>query len=447
MKTKFVKKIKHLFSKRKARVFVMFWLFFLAMAIFWILKPIKKGIFISHFRINEIDFWGTSLGGAEAEQLAKLTVVFVALAVAVLLKAATRYFSFQNIFLLTTVSAAAGITFFASEISGGDGWSAWALYVFGDVQNSLVIVLLWSLLHNTFRWREAKGVLGFVGLGSVAGGLCGTLFIQQTLPLLGRETVIALCAVLMLFIAMLGYKYSRDFNFKEKTLVKASPGKNNLNRAMDAVNLLNGWRGCRKSKYWLTIALLVVLYEATSGIIDFQLSIAVENMGGDDTGRDVYFSFVGSAQNAVALVVQMFFSGQIIRRWGLANALLVLPLTILGGSLGFLFAPTLGGAMFLSVSDNGLNYSLNQHAKETLYLPTEPEGRFRAKAFIDLFVQRFAKAAIAVLNLTLFTTASLNGVRWLSLAAIPLLMLWIATAQVAGRQFENLLWSSTQPNN
>jgi len=437
MLTNVARKNKQSFGKRRMRVAAMSVLFFLAMAVFWILKPIKKGIFISHFKTNTIDFGGMNLGGAEAEQLAKITVVFAALIIAISLGIASRYYSLRKIFLLTTLSAVAGIAFFAWGISSGDGWLVWALYVFGDVQNSLIIVLIWSLLHNSFRVREAKCVYGFVGLGGVLGGLVGTVFVQQALPFLGRETVVLLCAAPMLLIVVIGYKYSRNSNYKEQQFVKKSPPNGDLSGAGDVTNLSKGWRAIEKSKYWIAVGLLVVLYEATSGIIDFQLSTTVEQLSGD-IDRDVYFSFVGTAQNAVALVVQLFFSGQIIRRWGLENALLVLPLTILCGSLGFLVAPTLGGAMFLSVSDNGLNYSLNQQAKETLYIPTKPEERLRAKAFIDVFVQRFAKATTAVLNLAVVTTASLNGVRWLSLVAIPLLILWIATARVAGREFKHL---------
>jgi AAA family ATP:ADP antiporter len=437
MLTKTVAKIKQKLGKRRLRVAAMSALFFLAMMIFWILKPIKKGVFISHFKTNGVNFWGMNLGGAEAEQLAKITVVIAALIFSVLLGIASRYYPLRKIFLFTTLSAAAGIVFFAARISSGDGWLVWALYIFADVQNSLVIVLVWSLLHNSFRVREAKCVYGFVGLGGVAGGLVGTVFVHQALPLLGRETVVLSCVVPMLLIILVGYKYSRGSDYKELQFVKKSPPKGDLSGAAGVANLSKNWRAFGKSKYWIAVGLLVALYEATSGIIDFQLSAALEHSSGG-IDRDVYFAFVGMAQNVVAVVIQMFFSGQIIRRWGLETALLVLPVTILCGSLGFLLAPTLGGAMFLSVSDNGLNYSLNQHAKETLYVPTEPEERLRAKAFIDVFVQRFAKASTAVLNLAIVTTASWNGVRWLSLAAIPLLILWIATARVAGREFEQL---------
>ena len=94
--------------------------------------------------------------------------------------------------------------------------------------------------------------------------------------------------------------------------------------------------------------------------------------------------------------------------------------------------------MFLAVTDNGLNYSLNQQAKETLYVPTEPEERLRAKAFIDLFVQRFAKAGAVAVNLFVVAGNSLEAARWLALIVVPLSILWIIVVRFTGKEFEHL---------
>jgi AAA family ATP:ADP antiporter len=194
-----------------------------------------------------------------------------------------------------------------------------------------------------------------------------------------------------------------------------------------------------KLKYWVAIGLIVGLYEMVSGIIDFQLSLTVEKINGSPLQKDVYFGYVGTAQNLVALLVQMFLTGYVIRHWGLKTALLILPLTLLLGSVGFLAVPSLAGAMFLAVTDNGLNYSLNQQAKETLYVPTPPEERLRAKAFIDLFVQRFAKAAAVGLNLFVVASNGLDAARWLTLAVVPLAIVWILVVRFTGKEFEQLV--------
>ncbi len=57
-------------------------LFFLAMAVFWILKPIRKSLVIGYFKDNPLNLFDTFLGGAQVEQLVKLSIVFVALIVA-----------------------------------------------------------------------------------------------------------------------------------------------------------------------------------------------------------------------------------------------------------------------------------------------------------------------------------------------------------------------------
>jgi len=73
------------------------------------------------------------------------------------------------------------------------------------------------------------------------------------------------------------------------------------------------------------------------------------------------------------------------------TALLFLPVAILIGSVTYLAVPVIGAAVFMTVSENSVNYSINQSAKESLYTPTSRDARYKAKAFIDMFVQRFAK--------------------------------------------------------
>ena len=58
------------------------------------------------------------------------------------------------------------------------------------------------------------------------------------------------------------------------------------------------------------------------------------------------------------------------------------------GSLAFLALPTLWLGSLLNTADNAFSYSINQSAKEALYVPTTEDEKYKAKAFIDMFVQR-----------------------------------------------------------
>jgi AAA family ATP:ADP antiporter len=129
----------------------------------------------------------------------------------------------------------------------------------------------------------------------------------------------------------------------------------------------------------------------------------------------------------------------VMRRFGLAVALLILPFSILAVSSGFLIFPSLLIASALNTADNGFSYSINQSAKEALYVPTTSEEKYQAKAFIDMFVQRFAKAIAVGISLTMAALfPDFEGVRWLTLVLIPLLLLWGAAALFAGRRFAEM---------
>ncbi|MDH3919026.1 MAG: hypothetical protein OEU25_12715, partial [Rhodospirillales bacterium] len=82
---------------------------------------------------------------------------------------------------------------------------------------------------------------------------------------------------------------------------------------------------------------------------------------------------------------------------------------------------------------------INQSAKESLYVPTTKDEKYKAKAFIDMFVQRFAKAIAVVVSLGITTVfVEFASIRWLSAVIIPLIVLWIFAAVYAGRRFREV---------
>jgi len=145
---------------------------------------------------------------------------------------------------------------------------------------------------------------------------------------------------------------------------------------------------------------------------------------------------VGQITGIGSIVVQLLVTSFVMKRYGVGVALLFLPVAVLFGSVGFLLVPSLVFVVAMSASDNALNYSINQSAREALYTPTSRDVKYKAKAFIDMFVQRLAKVVAVALNLGVAAFVGVQGVRWLSLASIAVLVAWIAVVRYAGRQFD-----------
>jgi len=143
--------------------------------------------------------------------------------------------------------------------------------------------------------------------------------------------------------------------------------------------------------------------------------------------------------NITAVVVQLFFTGFIMQKMGIKVALMVLPLAVLFISVGYLIFPILAVAMFIPSTDGGFAYSLNQVSKEALYVPTSKDEKYKAKAFIDMFVQRFAKVlAIGVSLVITSVFKDFSTIRWISLGTVCIIVLWFIAVRVAGNKFERM---------
>jgi len=249
--------------------------------------------------------------------------------------------------------------------------------------------------------------------------------------------VLWVCLVLAVAIGLIAMTVGRLV--QQKSLFNDEPQtveqpKLNRNSSLEGLQLV------LRSRYLLSIVAIVGLYEMVSTIMDFQFTSTVTYyLGSDKDALVAHLSRVFPFTNLIAMGVQLFLTSFIMTRFGVGTALLFLPIAALLGSLGFMVAPVLLIGSFLNTADNGFSYSINQSAKEILYVPTTKDEKYKAKAFIDIFVQRFAKALAVGLNLAISTafasSQNLAGIRWLSVVTGLTLVIWILAVRYAGRVF------------
>jgi AAA family ATP:ADP antiporter len=308
----------------------------------------------------------------------------------------------------------------------------WSFYVTGDIWTTVMVATFWAFANDLNTGREAERLYGIVGLGGVLGGFVGASVVTGLVEPMGRSTLVYACLVPTAVIGGLAV-WIHHRECEKAPNVSCAPAEKEV---LDEDNaFLEGAKLVFKSKYLLGIAAVLGLYEMVSNIVDFQLSVLVEQQITTDVERDTFFGIVGQATSLVSIGVQLFLTSFVMKRFSVKVALLFLPVAILGGTVGFVALPTLLFVGFMSVSDNALNYSINQSAKEALYTPTTQDEKYKAKSFIDMFVQRAAKVASVALNLGL-TALVITDVRWLSVAVGILLVAWIAVIRFLGTRYE-----------
>ncbi len=145
--------------------------FFLVIAIFWVLKPIKKGALIGYYKQDALQLLGLSFGGAEVEQLAKVVNMIVVFGVVVLFTLLIRRFKRQQVVYIFCGLISVGLIYFGFALTSPEAIDAWTFYVFGDIFNSVMVATFWAFANDVNNPQESKRLYGIIGLGGVVGGL------------------------------------------------------------------------------------------------------------------------------------------------------------------------------------------------------------------------------------------------------------------------------------
>ena len=411
-------------------VLMMALYFFLVIAVFWVLKPMKRGILVNLYQDAPLMIWGITFAGAEVEQLAKVANMFVVYLFVIAFTYLSRKLPRQQLNLVLCSFFAGLFLIFSFLVRDPGEPTAWSFYILGDIFNSAMVTFFWAYTNDLFSSDQAKRTYGVVGLGGIIGGIVGSSVVVGLVSQVGRPSLLIASIVPLVIMTGIGYwVHNRTGDTNTQSNKVCAKGRR-------CSAMFEGAEIVFKSKYLLTIVGILGLYEMVSNIVDFQLSAIIASEIAGDVEKDAYFGFVGQVTSILSLIVQLFFTSFIMKRFGVGVALLFLPVAITFGAIGFLIVPGLLFVTIMSASDNSLNYSINQSAKETLYTPLSQDAKYKAKAFIDMFVQRFAKVLAVVLNLVVAAAIGLGQVHWLSLATLTILVFWIMLVRYAGKEFK-----------
>jgi len=416
--------------------------FFLVITSFWILKPLKKTLFIAYYDLDGFALGSFLLTAAQAELLAKVLNMGVAAAAVVVFSALARGLRRERLTYAFCAFFVLAYAAYALAITDPSAAAVWSFYLFGDLFSTLMVATFFAFLNDSVDAEEAKRIYGLVGLGGVLGGVFGTTTLTTFIDALSIPAWLGVNGAIAVAIAGLAAAAGRLVRRQEAAAGRGTPpGGATTEPAREEAGhpAIAGARLVSRSSYLLAIVAIVGLYEVVSTILDYQFSATVAHYldGRDAIGR--HFSRVYSITNAVSFGVQLLLTSFVMRRFGLTTALLVLPFAVLGASGAFLAVPALWVGSMLNTADGGFAYSIHQSAKEALYVPTTRDEKYYAKAFIDMLVQRSAKALAVGLSLGItLVFDDFGSIRWLSALTLPLLLVWGLAARHAGRRFDEL---------
>jgi AAA family ATP:ADP antiporter len=200
--------------------------------------------------------------------------------------------------------------------------------------------------------------------------------------------------------------------------------------------VFDGIRTVFASNYLLGIVGYMLLYTVTATFLYFQQAEIVELSFADRAARTVFFARIDLAVNILTALTQIFLTGRIVRRIGVALSLAALPLVCVLGFAAMGVAPTLIAIAVFQVLRRSSNYAIARPCREMLYTVIPRSAKYKAKNFIDTFVYRFGDQVGAW---------SYSGAAAISLVAVPLAAIWMVIGLWLGRKQKEIATTPRVP--
>ncbi len=436
------------FEREEFKKFLRMGLIFaLIIGVYWTLRPLKDAIFIqlvdklhlpyaktvSVLALLPLVMFYTKL--LERHSREKMLIILPAFyGITVLCFAAVMIFAQAS---AEEISARTSLPYIATKILG------YSWYLFVESFGSLVVALFWAFAADTTGPSSAKrGFPLVVALGQM-GGILSPYTIGGLPHRLGLKTdalsMICLAVLILMIIPLVRY----FLRVTPKDLLISFHGKNEQEVAKEQEpGFLEGLKLMLNHRYLIAIFAANFIYEVIITIFDFNFKIAA----GDQykgVALSNYLSIYGSSVNIVSLICLLLGISNVTRFLGVGVALAAMPLIVGCALFGFLTIDSLSFLFALMVGSKAINYALNGPALKQLYIPTTPDVRFKAQAWIETFGSRASKEAGSIFNMLLNPLQSIFGAisgrsYYLILSGVmgfPLLVLWFVVAIFLGKTY------------
>lgn len=387
---------------------LMFVYSFLIMTAYNIIKPLTRAEFIDDLGADNLPY----------------VLLVAGLLIGVIMQFYTRAVSLlppRAIIPVTQVGLAVLLGVFWVLFETGQSWASIAFYFLGQIMGLLLISQFWTLANEVYDPRQAKRLFGFIGGGASLGGMAGSAALAFLVVRVGPNVMILASAGLLLACVGIVTSVMRTANVGLTDVASAG--------SKEGVSGTRAFQMLKDSRHLQLIALVIGFAAIGAGLLDQQLNMAVEEAAGSG-GAATIAAFLGTVQlylSIAGFVIQVWLTSRIHRYLGIGFALLILPVSL--GATGVVILAT--GALWASAAgriiDSALRYTVDKTTREILFLPLPAALKREAKPFIDVTVDRFAKAALALLLLLLIQGFGLEW-RQLSIVSIAMVGLWIYTA-------------------
>lgn len=366
---------------------------FLLLTAYYVIKPVREAL------ILELD------SGAEYKSYASAAIAVLLLVVVPAYARAASKLAHNRLVVGVTLFFASHLVIFylLDQIESVHALLGVPFYLWLGIFNMMVVAQFWAFANDVYTLEQGKRLFPLVGIGASVGAALGAKIEALLVEPLGIPQLMLVSAALLVLCATLTQVVHRRErgrireNDEEASDQDPPPGKG------------GAFAMVFSDRYLTYIAIFTLLFTFANSNGEYVVSALVSEyadsaaaageLGGLSKGEfigkfygDFYFYV-----NVLGVVAQTFLVSRLVKWWGLAGAMFVLPVIVFASWTTIAFLPVLAVVRVGKTVENAVDYSINNTVRQMLWLPTSPEAKYRAKQAVDTFFVRMGDVAAALL--------------------------------------------------
>ncbi|MEL6107779.1 MAG: MFS transporter [Planctomycetota bacterium] len=315
-------------------------------------------------------------------------------------------------------------------------WTARVFFIWVNVYGLFATSVFWSVLTDLFSSEQGKRLFGRIAAGGTIGAITGSFLTSQI------ATSISTSALLLVPVVTIQLGLGCAWRLEKG--VAAHPnfgGRNRAGQKLQSGGLLEGITRVLSSPYLASICVFLFFVQASGTLLYLQQAEIVRSQVVDDQQKTQFFAYVDFATQTLTFLGQVFLSSWLLRRFGVAAALLVLPVVYCVGFAALAQSQTLIAIAVCVVAARASAYGITVPAREVLFTVVDREDRYKSKSFIDTVVLRGGDAIAGQVFGTLHNIAGF-AFSAINLGTLPLMAVWGFAAFRLGRRQKRLAESA-----
>ena len=317
-------------------------------------------------------------------------------------------------------------------------WIARTLFVWISVFGIFSTSIFWSVLADLFSSQQAKRLFGRVASGGTIGAICGSLATRGLADHLAIPWLMVFPAVLL----EIGLVFCRGLEFNARAWNRVSVlDHGEMEEAENhSGSLLSGVSHVWKSGYLLRVCAFLMLVQAFGTLLYVRQAEIVKEEIVTTEAKIKFFANVDLWSQSLTLGLQFLVAGWLMRKFGVALALILLPFIYFASLYSLAISPELSVLAVVMVATRSCAYGFTVPAREVLFTVVSREDKYKAKNFIDTVVVRGGDTLS--MQLIGFMQGLGVPVSSLSIFALPLAIYWAYLAWMLGKKQADLQKSS-----